>query len=69
MGGCWEGKVSFYSKGIDAGGKTNLKVILKHTSHNKDVIAIDTNEHNHLVTASIDNVVCVWNSYNATEAK
>jgi len=37
--------------------------------HQKDVISIDISDENLLVTASIDNILCFWNNFTATEFK
>ena len=38
-------------------------------SHSRDVITLDINFENQLVTGSVDNVICFWNSFNAVESK
>lgn len=34
-----------------------------------DIISLDISDNNHLVTGSIDNVICFWNSFNGTVTK
>ena len=38
-------------------------------SHQSDVLTLDINQENQLVTGSTDNVICLWNSFNAVESK
>lgn len=35
----------------------------------RDVITLDINSENQLVTGSIDNILCFWNSFNGVESK
>ena len=38
-------------------------------SHSRDVVSLDINNENQLVTGSVDNVICFWNSFNGVESK
>ena len=38
-------------------------------SHTRDVITLDINRENQLVTGSVDNIICFWNSFNGVESK
>ena len=67
--GGWEGKVAFYTKVSESLEKASIKVIFKKTSHQKDIVSIDVNSGNILATASMDNIISFWNTYNITEAK
>jgi len=35
----------------------------------RDVISLDINSENQLVTGSVDNILCFWNSFNGVESK
>lgn len=37
--------------------------------HSRDVLCLDITETNHMATASIDNTIIFWNTYNAKEGK
>lgn len=39
------------------------------SSHKRDVVSLDINKENQLVTASVDNVLCFWDSFNGKESK
>lgn len=67
---CWEGKVAFFSQPQIQNGKKFITVTrVKSQSHRRDVTCIDTTFKSHIVTGSIDNVICFWQSFSATENK
>lgn len=67
---CWEGKVAFFSTPQIQNGKKLIAVTrVKSQSHRRDVICIDTTLKNHIVTGSIDNTICFWQSYTGQENK
>lgn len=39
------------------------------SSHRRDVLCLDITENNHMATASDDNSIIFWNTYNAKEGK
>lgn len=66
---CWEGRVAFISRPQVSQGRNFLMFKKCRCSHQRDVIALDINTENQLVTASIDNIICFWNSFNGVESK
>lgn len=66
---CWEGKVAFISRPQESQGLSYLMFKQCKCSHQSDVITLDINQDNQLVTGSTDNVICLWNSFNAVESK
>ena len=50
-------------------GRSFVKFIQSKGTHQKDVISLDVSEENAFATASIDNVISFWNTYQATESK
>lgn len=67
--GCWQGKVAFLSRPVVELGKQFLKFKNCSCSHQNDVLTLDINCENQLVTASLDNTVSVWDTFSAQESK
>ena len=67
--GCTEGEVAFVSKPTSNHGRSYLKFKGCNSSHQRDVISLDINKTNHLVTASPDNLLCFWNSFTGEQFK
>ena len=40
-----------------------------HSLHKRDVTCVDTTLKNNLVTGSVDNLICFWNTFTATITK
>ena len=66
---CWEGRVAFITRPQVTQGRNFLKFKKCKCSHKRDVISLDINSENQLVTASMDNIICFWNSFNGVESK
>ena len=66
---CWEGRVAFISRPQISQGRNFLLFKKCKCSHLRDVITLDINSENQLVTASVDNLICFWNSFNGVESK
>jgi len=66
---CWEGKVAFISRPQESQGLNFLVSKKCKCSHQSDVLTLDINQENQLVTGSTDNVICIWNSFNGEESK
>ena len=66
---CWEGRVAFVSKPQISQGRNFLMFKRCKSSHSRDVISLDINKDNNLVTASVDNVICFWKSFTGVESK
>lgn len=66
---CWEGAVGFITQPMMQHGRSFLQYKKCTSSHERDVISLDINRANQLVTASVDNVICFWDSFNAKESK
>jgi len=66
---CWEGRVAFISRPQVSQGRNFLMFKKCLCSHKRDVITLDINFENQLVTGSVDNVICFWNSFNGVESK
>ena len=71
---CFDGRVAFISVPSVQQGKSYLKYQKgrrdgKICSHLRDVLSIDINSSNLIVSASTDNVLCFWNAYSGTESK
>ena len=67
--GCWQGKVAFLSRPVVELGKQFLKYKNCGCSHQNDVLTLDINSENQLVTASLDNSISVWDTFSAQESK
>lgn len=63
---CWEGKVAFFSLPQLRKGREFITCQKQSSYHKRDVICVDVTTKNYLVTGSIDNLICFWNSYNCT---
>jgi len=66
---CAEGKVCFMSKPRVSQGRNFLEFRKCISSHSRDVISLDINKENALVTASSDNIICFWKSFTGVESK
>ena len=66
---CWEGRVAFISRPQVSQGRNRLVCKRCRCSHSRDVITLDINSDNRLVTGSVDNVICFWNSFSGVESK
>ena len=66
---CWEGRVAFISRPQISQGRDFLMFKKCRCSHMRDVISLDINSENQLVTGSVDNILCFWNSFNGVESK
>jgi hypothetical protein len=66
---CWEGRVAFISRPQTLQGRNFVMKKVCRCSHKGDVVALDINSENQLVTASVDNVICFWNSFVGDESK
>jgi len=66
---CREGRVAFISRPTVSQGRNFLKFKKCKCSHSRDVVTLDINKENQLVTGSVDNVICFWNSFNGVESK
>ena len=69
VAGCWEGRVGFFQESQMSKGRSYVKFLQSKGSHQKDVISVDISEENAFATASIDNVISFWNTYQAQESK
>ena len=63
----WDGKVAFVQRPMRDKGSEILKHLKVTSSHAKDVTCIDITQTNNMATASIDNVIVFWNSFNGKE--
>ena len=67
---CCSGNVSFFSAPMVIKGKKYLTVNrVKSVSHRRDIVCGDTTLKNQIATGSVDNMICFWQSFNATESK
>ena len=67
--GCWQGKVAFLSRPVVELGKHFLKYKNCLCSHSNDVLTLDINQDNQLVTGSLDNTISFWDTFSAVESK
>lgn len=61
--------MAFISRPQVSQGRNFLKYKKCKCSHTRDVLSLDINNENQLVTGSVDNVICFWNSFNGVESK
>lgn len=61
--------MAFLSRPVVELGKEFLKFKNCNASHQNDVLTLDINSDNQLVTASLDNTVSFWDSFSAQESK
>lgn len=61
--------MAFISRPQVSQGRNFLKFKKCQCSHTRDVLTLDINNENQLVTGSVDNVICFWNSFNGVESK
>ena len=66
---CYDGKVAFISVPRVTQGRSYLQFKESLCSHHGDVLSLSMNSDNQLVTASIDNVLCFWNTFSGAESK
>lgn len=66
---CWEGKVAFLNRPVQSQGRDFVNHARRRSSHSRDVSCVDITTRNHMVTGSIDNTICFWNSFNGQETK
>jgi hypothetical protein len=67
---CWGGKVAFLKKPLGTNSvHENIEYNLSSSDHDRDVTTIDTTKTNHIVSGSIDNVICFWNSFSGEQTK
>lgn len=66
---CWEGAVGFVTRPLTQQGRSYLQFKKCASSHKRDVISLDINSANQLATASVDNIICFWDTFNAKESK
>ena len=65
----WDAKVAFLQRPQKTKGGDILREKKVHCKHTRDVTSIDITDSNHMATASIDNSIIFWNTYNAREGK
>ena len=66
----WDGKVAFLQRPLkDKGTGEIIREKKVNSTHARDVICIDITDNNHMATASIDNSIIFWNTYNGKEGK
>lgn len=66
---CWEGHVAFFSLPQSQKGREFLTCKKVQSYHKRDVTCVDVTRKNNLVTASVDNLICFWNTFNGTITK
>ena len=59
----------FISKPRVSQGRNFLEFKKCKSTHTRDVVSLDINKENALVTASSDNIICFWKSFTAVESK
>ena len=65
----WDGRVAFLLRPSSLKGPEVVQWRKLRSSHKRDVTCLDISLNNTMVTASIDNTIIFWNSYNGKESK
>lgn len=65
----WDGKVAFLQRPLKDKGSEIIREKKVESRHGLDVTSLDITSQNHMATASDDNTIIFWNSYNGREGK
>ena len=65
----WDGRIAFLLRPGNLKGPEVVQWRKLASSHKRDVTCLDISHNNTMVTASIDNIIVFWNSYNGKESK
>lgn len=61
--------VHFVARPGMSNGVESIKHVQAPSSHKQDIVSLDVTAKNHMVSGSIDNIICFWQAYSAKEQK
>lgn len=61
--------MAFFSKPVLQRGREFVSCKRTRSNHRRDVVSLDINASNHVVTGSIDNVLCLWQAFSGKVQK